>query len=247
MDHLAPTEGHGVSRVATLQGIQCRPMVSLLCRLHIISLRLRRAGPWWSSESCHACGIFFPNQHTSWRRLSPRLRQAALSEVVLSRAPTHFPPSLLAGPSLAALFGCLLSVPPQLVHFFFSVVSPRPCFFFHPSCISFHVFPSVFFGLFDWLIRDRTHFFTPYLQRTRQGCETERRRNSGTSLNTMEECQSEEKMKERAKMVCSSFLKAAAAPHPAPHASPSEASAVSSRANVTNIFDGRCLKNNVVG
>ena len=44
-------------------------------------------------------------------------------------------------------------------------------------------------------------------------------------------------MKEKAKMLCSSFLKAAAAaPHPAPHASPNEASAVSSRANVKNIF-----------
>ena len=37
-------------------------------------------------------------------------------------------------------------------------------------------------------------------------------------------------------MVCSSFLKAAAAPHPAPHASPNEATAVSSRANDKNIF-----------
>ena len=44
------------------------------------------------------------------------------------------------------------------------------------------------------------------------------------------------KMKERTKMVCSSFLKAAAAPHPAPHASPNEAPAVSSRANVKNFF-----------
>ena len=48
-------------------------------------------------------------------------------------------------------------------------------------------------------------------------------------------------------MVCSSFLKAAAAPHSAPHASPNEASAVSSRAKVKNTFDGRCLKNNVMG
>ena len=55
-------------------------------------------------------------------------------------------------------------------------------------------------------------------------------------------------MKERAKMVCSSFLKAAAAPHPAPHASPNEASAVSSKANVKNIFfDVRRLKINVMG
>ena len=42
------------------------------------------------------------------------------------------------------------------------------------------------------------------------------------------------------------FLKPAAGPHSAPHASPNEASAVNSRANVKNIFDGRCLKNNVM-
>ena len=48
-------------------------------------------------------------------------------------------------------------------------------------------------------------------------------------------------------MVCSSFLKAAAAPHPASHASPNEASAVSSRANVKNILDVRRLENNVMG
>ena len=38
-----------------------------------------------------------------------------------------------------------------------------------------------------------------------------------TSLNTLEEYRSEGKMKESVKMVCSSFLKAAAAPHSAPH------------------------------
>ena len=54
-------------------------------------------------------------------------------------------------------------------------------------------------------------------------------------------------MKERVKMVSSSFLKAAAAPHSAPHALPNVASAVSSRATVKNIYDGRCLKNNVMG
>ena len=48
-------------------------------------------------------------------------------------------------------------------------------------------------------------------------------------------------------MVCSSFLKDAAAPHPVPHASSTEAPAVSSKANVKNIFDVRHLKNNVMG
>ena len=52
---------------------------------------------------------------------------------------------------------------------------------------------------------------------------------------------------ERAKMVCFSFLKAAAAPHPAPHALPNEALAVSSRATVKNIFDGQSIKNNETG
>ena len=37
-------------------------------------------------------------------------------------------------------------------------------------------------------------------------------------------------------MVCSSFLKAEAAPYSAPQASPIEATAVSSRATVKNIF-----------
>ena len=53
-------------------------------------------------------------------------------------------------------------------------------------------------------------------------------------------------MKERVKMVSSSFLKAAAAPHSALHALPNVASAVSSRATVKTFFDGRCLKNNVM-
>ena len=48
-------------------------------------------------------------------------------------------------------------------------------------------------------------------------------------------------------MEISSFPKAAAAPQSAPHALPNEASAVSSRAAVKNMFDGRCLKNNVMG
>ena len=47
-------------------------------------------------------------------------------------------------------------------------------------------------------------------------------------------------------MVSSSFLKAAA-PRSAPHALPDVASAVSSRVIDKNIFDGRCLKNNVMG
>ena len=57
-----------------------------------------------------------------------------------------------------------------------------------------------------------------------------------TSLNTIEQLQSKENLKERAKIVCSSFLQAAAALHPASHASPNDASAGSSRANVKNIF-----------
>ena len=42
-------------------------------------------------------------------------------------------------------------------------------------------------------------------------------------------------------MICSSFLKAAAAPHSAPHASPNEASAVNSRANVNSFLPLRVL------
>ena len=48
-------------------------------------------------------------------------------------------------------------------------------------------------------------------------------------------------------MEISSFPKAAAALQSAPHASLNENSAVSSRAAVKNIFDGRSLKNNVMG
>ena len=48
-------------------------------------------------------------------------------------------------------------------------------------------------------------------------------------------------------MMMSSFPKAAAAPQSAPFAVPNEASAVSSRAAVKNIFDGRSRKNNVMG
>ena len=49
-------------------------------------------------------------------------------------------------------------------------------------------------------------------------------------------------------MACSSFLKGrSSSAYSAPHASPNEASAVSSRANAKNICDGRCLKNNVMG
>ena len=54
-------------------------------------------------------------------------------------------------------------------------------------------------------------------------------------------------MKERVKIEFSSFFKAAAAPQSAPHALPSEASAVSNRSADKNIFDGRRLKNNVMG
>ena len=54
-------------------------------------------------------------------------------------------------------------------------------------------------------------------------------------------------MKEREKMEISSFPKAAAAPQSAPPALPNEASAVSTRAAVKNIFNGRSIKNNVMG
>ena len=47
-------------------------------------------------------------------------------------------------------------------------------------------------------------------------------------------------------MKISSFPKAAASPQAAPHALPNKASAASSREAVKNIFDGRCLKNNVM-
>ena len=43
-------------------------------------------------------------------------------------------------------------------------------------------------------------------------------------------------------MEISSFPKAAAAPQSGPHALPNEASAVSSRAAIRHIFDGRCLR-----
>ena len=76
--------------------------------------------------------------------------------------------------------------------------------------------------------------------------ETERRRNSRHHLTQWKNIKSKVNLKERVKMVSSSFLKAAAAPHSAPHALPNVAS-VSSRPTVKNIFDGRCLENNVMG
>ena len=49
-------------------------------------------------------------------------------------------------------------------------------------------------------------------------------------------------------MVCSSFLKAAAALHPAPHASPIEASGSQQQSKrQEHFFDERRLKNDVTG